>query len=151
MCRCVLPYEIFVRTENAPDKLIIKIRGYKMKKNLQIMLMCAAFAVIFGCAATGNAQMVGGYKAAPVDDAGVVAAAEFAVMDHSEKNEVSLEIVSIQKAERQVVQGMNYRLCVEVKVVEEGNDETQFVLVGVYQDLKRNYKLTKWEPDACGN
>lgn len=121
-----------------------------MKKNLQIMMMFAALAVFFGCATSISAQMVGGFKAAPVDDAGVVAAADFAVMNYTEKNEVSLEIVSIQKAERQVVQGMNYRICVEVKAAEEGNDETQFVQVVVYQDLKRNYKLTKWEPDACG-
>ena len=124
-----------------------------MKKNLQIMMVFTAFAVFFGCAATGFAQskppMVGGYKTVSVKDAGVVAAAEFAVSDYSEKNEVSLEIVEIQKAERQVVQGMNYRMCVEVKVVEEDNDETQFVLVTVHQNLKRAYKLGSWKPDAC--
>ena len=122
-----------------------------MKKNLQIMMFFAAFAVIFACADTSFAQMVGGYKAAPVEDAQVVAAAEFAVSDHSEKNEVSLIVVDIQKAERQVVQGMNYRLCVEVGLADEGNEgETQFVLMTVYQDLKRNYKVTSWKPDGCG-
>ena len=112
--------------------------------------MFAAFAVFFACVTAASAQKVGGYKSIDVDDAGAVAAAEFAVSDHSEKNEVSLEVVSIQKAERQVVAGSNYRLCVEVKVVEEGNDDTQFVEVVVYQDLKKNYKLTSWKPDACG-
>ena len=63
---------------------------------------------------------------------------------------MSLEIVSIQKAERRVVQGADYRMYVEVKVIEEDNDETQFVLVTVYQNLKRVYKLTGWKPDACG-
>ncbi len=117
------------------------------------MMMFAACAVFFACATTNFAQtkppMVGGYKAVSVTDAGVVAAADFAVSDHSEKNEVSLEVVSIQKAERQVVQGMNYRICVEVKVVEEGNDETQFVQVVVYQNLKKVYKLSSWKPDGC--
>jgi hypothetical protein len=121
-----------------------------MKNKLQITLMCAVFAVFFACVTAVSAQKVGGYKEVAIDDAAVVAAAEFAVGDHSEKNEVSLEIVSIQKAERQVVQGANYRLCIQVKVVEEGNDDTQFVQAVVYQDLKRVYKLTSWKPDACG-
>ena len=123
-----------------------------MKKNLQITMMCAAFAVLFACAGTSFAQppRVGGYKSAPVDDAGVVAAANFAVSDHSQKNDVSLEIVAIKKAERQVVQGTNYRMCVEVKATGEGSDDTQFVEVVVYQDLKRAYKVTGWKPDACG-
>lgn len=124
-----------------------------MKKNLQLMMMFAAFVVFFAGGATSFAQqppMVGGYKAVSVNDAGVVAAAKFAVSEHSKNNEVSLKIVSIQKAERQVVQGMNYRICVEVGVVEEDNDETQFVQVLVYQDLKKVYKLNAWKPDACG-
>lgn len=112
-------------------------------------MMFAALAVLFVCATAVSAQKVGGYKDAAVDDAGVIAAAEFAVSDHSEKNEVSLEIVQIVKAERQIVAGTNYRLCVEVKVVEEGNDDTQFVQAVVYQDLKKVYKLTSWKPDAC--
>src|SRR4051812_8254511 len=121
-----------------------------MKIKLQIVMMIAAFGVFLSCASASFAQTVGGYKAAPVDDAAVVAAAEFAVSDHSEKNDVSLVVVSILKAERQVVQGTNFRLCIQVKVAEEGNDETQNVLVVVYQDLKRVYKLTSWKPDACG-
>lgn len=113
-------------------------------------MMCAVFAVFFACVTAVSAQKVGGYREAAVDDEGVVAAAEFAVGERSEKNEVSLEIVSIHKAERQVVQGTNYRLCIEVKVVEEGNDDTQFVQAVVYQDLKRVYKLSSWKPDECG-
>jgi hypothetical protein len=122
-----------------------------MKKNLPLMMALAAFTLFFA-ATTAFAQVpkVGGYKAAKVDDAAVVAAAEFAVTEHSEKNEVSLEIVDIQKAERQVVQGTNFRLCIEVRVAEEDNEETQFVLATVYQNLKRVYKLTSWKPDACG-
>ena len=114
-------------------------------------MMFAAIAVFFACATVSFGQIkVGGYKAASVQDAGVVAAAEFAVSDFSQKNDVSYEIVNIQKAEYQVVQGMNYRICIEIGVTEEGNDETQFVLVQVYQDLKKNYKLTSWKADACG-
>jgi hypothetical protein len=125
-----------------------------MKKNLQIMMMFAAFGVFFGCALTGYAQkkpiILGGYKTVAVTDAGVEEAAEFAVSQHSQNNEASLEIVSIRKAERQIVQGLNYRMCVEVKVAEEDNDETQFVLAVVYRNLKKEFKLVSWKPDACG-
>ena len=118
----------------------------KIKFLILTALILAVASISF---AQTNTPVVGGYKAVSVKDAGVVAAAEFAVSDHSEKNEVSLEIVAIQKAERQVVGGVNYRICVEVKVAEEGNDETQFVLVTVFQNLKRAYKLSSWKPDAC--
>ena len=122
-----------------------------MKKNLQIMMMFAVCAVLFACASTGFAQMprVGGFKAAAVDDPAVVAAAKFAVSDHAQKNEVSLKLVQIHKAERQTVQGAIYRLCIEVGLNDEDNEETQYVLVQVSQDLKRVYKLTAWKPDGC--
>lgn len=127
----------------------------KMKKNIRFMMLCAACAVFFGSAIVNFAQVkppvVGGYKTVSVDDAAVAAAAEFAVSDHSQKNEVSLEVVSISKAERQIVQGTNYRLCIEVKVVEEGNDETQFVLAVVYQNLKKAYTLKSWKADGCAS
>lgn len=125
-----------------------------MRKNLQIIMMFAVFGVVFGCATTSYAQkkpiILGGYKEVDVSDAGVQEAAEFAVSDHSQKNDVSLEIVSIEKAERQVVQGTNYRMCIEVKATEEGNDDTQFVLAVVYQNLKKEFALKSWKPDGCG-
>ncbi len=124
-----------------------------MKKNLQIMMMFIVFGVVLSCAVTSYAQkkplMLGGYKEVPVTDAGVADAADFAVGEHSEKNEVSLEIVSIEKAERQVVQGTNYRMCIEVKITDEEEGETQFVKVVVYRSLKKEFKLTSWEPDGC--
>ena len=117
------------------------------------MMIFAAFGVLFGCAVTSYAQkkplIVGGYKTVAVTDAAVEEAAEFAVSEHSQKNDVSLEIVSIEKAEQQAVQGKNYRMCIEVKVTEEDNDETQFVLAVVYKNLKGEFKLTSWKPDGC--
>ena len=122
-----------------------------MKRILQLTMLCAAVAVF---AATDFAQKkppVGGYKTVSVEDATVVEAAEFAVGEHSQKNDVSLELVRIEKAERQIVQGANYRLCIEVKATEqEDGDETQFVLAVVYQNLKREFSLTDWKPDGCG-
>lgn len=117
-------------------------------------MMLAAFGIIFCFGAANNfAQkpvIVGGYQSVAVTDAGVKKAAQFAVSDHSQKNEVSLKIVRIKKAERQVVAGTNYRMCVEVKVVEEGNPDTQFVQIVVYKNLKNVQSVTSWEADACG-
>ncbi|MBK9437062.1 MAG: hypothetical protein IPN51_03580, partial [Chloracidobacterium sp.] len=49
-------------------------------------------------------------------DAGAVAAADFAIEAQSEKTEKEYTLEDIVKAERQVVQGSNYRLCLKVSV-----------------------------------
>lgn len=71
-------------------------------------------------AVSANAQMVGGYKSIASDDAGAQAAAEFAVDAQSTKSGKTIELDWISKAERQVVQGSNYRLC--MKVNSEGGE-----------------------------
>ena len=115
--------------------------------------MLMLFAVVFGCAVTSYAQkrpvITGGFKAIAVTDAAVQEAAEFAVSDHSEKNEVSLEIVSIEKAERQSVAGTNFRMCIEVKIVDEEDGDTQMVLVTVNRNLKGEFKILSWKADGC--
>ena len=107
--------------------------------------MMAMFAV------TANAQIVGGYKAIAADDAGAQAAAEFAVSAEAAKTSRSIELVSVHKAERQVVAGSNYRLC--LKITSQGEDGeadvTHFVQAVVYQNLKREYKLTSWTKSDC--
>ena len=116
-------------------------------------MLFGLFAVIFGCATADYAQtrpIVGGYKTVSVTDAVVAEAADFAVGDYSQKNDVSLEIVSIEKAERQAVQGTNYRLCIEVKITGEDDGDTQFVQATVFQNLKKEFTLKSWDADACG-
>lgn len=124
-----------------------------MTKNLKMLLMCATFAVLMSCASAGFAQqtkvpMVGGFKAAPVNDAGAVAAANFAIKEYADVFETPLTLSAVQKAERQVVQGTNYRLCLEV--ASEESEELLFIQVIVYQSLQRAYRLSKWRPNACG-
>ncbi len=125
-----------------------------MKTNLRLSAVFAALALILACATIDFAQkrppITGGYKEVPASDAAVKEAAEFAVGEHSQNNDVSLEIVSIEKAERQTVQGANYRMCIEVKATEsEDGDDTQFVLAVVYINLKKDFTLTSWKPDGC--
>lgn len=107
------------------------------------------FAVLLSFGIIANAQRVlGGYKFAAVDDERVVAAAEFAVSNRVENNteQEGLELVSVDKAEMQTVGGINYRLCLTVGL----EDETQQVLVVVYQNLKKEYSLRSWIVKDCG-
>ena len=129
----------------------INLKQKNMKNNLRIGLVFIAIGLIFGCASASFAQAprVGGYKTVSVEDEYVKAAADFAVKEYSEKNDESLKVFVIIKAERQVVQGSNYRLCIEVTDADGESDETRFAKVVVYQDLKRAYKLTSWEFADC--
>ncbi len=110
--------------------------------------MLSAFAVILMFASASFAQMVGGYKVISKSDAAAVAAADFAIETQSEKSEKSYELTDLVKAERQVVQGSNYRLCMEVSA--DGSD-TFYVQAVVYVDLKGNKKLSSWADSTCGD
>ena len=118
-----------------------------MKTNKHSAILLSVFAVVLTFTSASFAQMVGGYKAVAKTDPGAVAAAEFAVETQSGKTEKSYELAEIVKAERQVVQGSNYRLCLEVSA--DGSD-TFYVQAVVYVDLKGNRKLTSWADSTCG-
>jgi hypothetical protein len=125
-----------------------------MKKSLQVVLVLVALGVALGCTIVGFGQgrpIVGGYKVVATDDPGVQAAAEFAVSEQKKKQDGPLSLVSIEHAERQVVAGMNYRLCLKVKAADEDDagEETQDVKVVVYQSLQREYSLKSWEEASC--
>jgi hypothetical protein len=128
----------------------------KMKKSLQVLMVLAALGITFGCAAVGLGQgrvpMVGGYKKVATTDPGVVAAAEFAVSAKKEQQDGPLSLVSIEKAERQVVAGTNYRLCLKVKAADEtdAGEETQDIQVVVFRSLQNKYELKSWEEANCG-
>lgn len=124
-----------------------------MKTNIRIFMIMTALGVVFMCAsgvfAQINLPMVGGFKAASVKDAKVVEAADFAISQVVEKSEMGVELVSIEKAEYQVVQGMNYRLCMQINVfesiaaMEDGADgDAGFVSALVYRNLKGVFSLT---------
>ena len=121
-----------------------------MRKSLRGALCAVVLGVAFGCAVVVTAQQVGGYRAADKDDPEVVAAAEFAVGARGEQEGNALALVSVERAEIQVVAGRNYRLCMEVRA--EGDDEeSQYVLAVVYQNLQRQYSLKSWEESNCAD
>jgi hypothetical protein len=117
-----------------------------MKKNIigGAVLLTAVLILVSG--AFGQV-ITGGYKAVSTDDAGVTGAADFAVSKRAETNseQEDLALDSIDKAERQVVAGTNYRLCLTVSI----GDESQQVQTVVYESLKQEYKLTSWTVADC--
>jgi hypothetical protein len=124
-----------------------------MKKSLQIVIVLVALGVAFGCAIVSLGQgrpIVGGYKEVATDDPEVQAAAEFAVSEQKKTHDdAPLSLVSIEHAERQVVAGMNYRLCLKVKAGDEDDAEPQAVKVVVFKSLKQEYSLKSWDEEDC--
>jgi cystatin-C len=125
-----------------------------MKKSLRAVTALVALSVVFSCVIVGLAQtrpIVGGYKPVAKDDAGVLEAAEHALSERGEKESVSLKLVSVERAERQVVAGTNYRLCLRVGIDDEADDsdETQDVKVVVFRSLQNEYSLKSWEVADC--
>ena len=124
-----------------------------MKSALRAALAISAFAVILTIASSINAQAprVGGLKVVAVNDDTVVAAAEFAAEAQAEKTDSPIELIRVIKAERQIVQGSIYRLCVEVWAsgAEDEPDVKTKVRATVYHDLKGNFKLNGWVEENC--
>lgn len=118
-----------------------------MKKSLRAALVLVALSIALGFTAAGLAQQVGGYKKVATDDEGVVSAADFAIGEQSQSQGVTIKLVSIEGAERQVVAGINYRLC--LKVEAEGADAPQEVKTVVYRNLQNEYSLKSWEDGGC--
>lgn len=102
---------------------------------------------------SASAQRVGGYKSIAASDAMANEAADFAVATRSEKTEKSIELLSLHKAERQTVQGANFRLCLQVNPEGADGEEDAIVFVQavVYVDLKRNKRLISWTISDCGD
>jgi hypothetical protein len=124
-----------------------------MKAGLRGASLFFAFATVLAFASSGMAQRVGGYKEISKTDAGALAAARFAVSAQAEKKSATIELVAVEHAERQVVAGTNYRLCLTITTSGEKNeaDVKITVKVVVYQNLKGEYKLTSWEEDDCAD
>jgi hypothetical protein len=120
-----------------------------MKRSSRARLIAVLF-VLFSVVVV-MAQKTGGYREIDKADEVAVAAAEFAVKDQSEKKELTYKLVSVEKAETQVVAGINYRLCLKVSSQKQGDDNetTEFVRVIVFRSLQKEYSLTSWTEEEC--
>ena len=115
-----------------------------MKNNL--MKTAALLAALVGAAVCPAQQMVCNYRAAAKTDKTVVGAANFAVKARGEAQKTpALKLVAVERAERQVVAGTNYRLCLSVK---SGSANAQATAV-VYQNLQNQFELSEWTNGNC--
>lgn len=89
--------------------------------------------------------VAGGYQEASKTDREIMSAAKFAIRKERRNEGVPLSLITIERAETQVVAGINYKLCLRVKV----NGVTQDATAIVYKDLEQNYALSGWETTAC--
>jgi len=123
-----------------------------MRNSLRGITILIALSVIVSSVAVGFAQRVGGYKEVAKDSPEVEAAAEFAVKEQGRKQEMTYKLVSIEHAESQTVAGINYRLCLKVGYHKEDDDvdTTEFVRTVVYRNLQKEYSLTSWAQENCG-
>ncbi len=119
-----------------------------MKKSLYLATVLVALGIVLTSVGFGQGVILGGYKVIDATDQGAVAAADFAIKAQSEKDEMEYELGGIAKAERQVVGGTNYRLCMDINA--NGGDGS-YVQAVVYVDFKKNYKLTSWVASNCGD
>lgn len=110
-------------------------------------LIKVLFAVALFVSATTpqlTAQTVGGFKAVETDDERVWEAAERAVairMANNPEGEETISLVNVLSAERQVVQGLKYRIKMHVLI----NDYDMEVTVVIFQSLKREFTLMSWQ------
>lgn len=84
-----------------------------------------------------SAQIPGGFGGVSVKDPDALAAAKFAVTAHDPK----LTFEAIEKVQRQVVAGLNYRLT--VKVTENGKARSADAVV--WKKLDGTHQLTSWK------
>lgn len=118
--------------------------------NVFIAALVALFFV--GSAIAQQRPILGGYKPEKVDNAQVKDAADFAVTAENKRSEKEIELISIVKAEYQMVQGKNIRMCLKVNIEgAEGQDAAEVSVKAIVNfDLKGNKKLLSWEASDCG-
>ncbi len=96
--------------------------------------------------ALAEGPMPGGWRAADIADSEVLAAADFAVKEVEKalwREEGALSLISILRAELQIVAGVNYRL--RLRVQSDGKAKTLEAIVW-WQAWNRDapYRLTSW-------
>lgn len=123
----------------------------KIKLNIFLSLLVVIFAgAVAGFAQEDDEPFAGGYIKASVTDKQVIEAAKFALKKRSYSTKTTINLLSIKKAQTQVVAGSNYKICLHIRYRRraKGRDE-QFVEVVVYRNLKKVYALTSWTVKNC--
>lgn len=122
----------------------MNLMSLQPRKSRRVVMSATVLSLLFCYAAVafaGQEPIAGGYGEASVTDREVISAAKYAVRAESRKKRKRISLISIRRAEVQVVAGLNYRLELRVRV---GGTERDVRAV-VYKNLKRRYSLTSWE------
>ncbi len=117
---------------------------FAMKKSIQRLFGIGILAVAFGAATVCYGQITGGYGDTSTTNPNVVAASNFAVKQGAKKSKIKVTLVKIEKARIQIVAGLNYEVCLEVRVKRGRKFVTEYAKAVVYKDLQNRYSLTTW-------
>jgi len=90
---------------------------------------------------------LGAYTLIDPAAAEVRAAAEYALSERAAQTGTALALRRVSRAERQVVAGLNFRLCLEVTISEKPEE----VQVIVYRNLQQRFSLAQWSSTECGS
>ncbi len=118
-----------------------------MIMRFQIAAVFAAF--LFGTSTLCLAQddiIIGGFGKASTTDEQVGKAANFAVLTQNQRDKnTTFKLVSILKADQQVVAGMNYRMCLSLSTA----GKSQQASATVFRNLKNQFSLSAWKVGTC--
>ena len=94
-----------------------------------------------------NSSVAGGYSGVKINDPDVKAAAEFALAEQGRRDGVDLSLMEIVQAQRQVVAGLNYKMCLRAR----SGSATRTAVVVIYKNLQQQYSLTsfQWASASC--
>lgn len=115
----------------------------KKQRILKLTILFAAFFAVTAGVSDAKAQMTGAYGTVSTSSRDVRRAANFAIA--SRRANVRPKLVRIVKAEQQVVAGLNYRICMDVR----RRRHTERVTAVVYRDLRGRYSMTSWDLGRC--
>jgi uncharacterized protein YbbC (DUF1343 family) len=104
--------------------------------------------VLFSSLAAAQ-QITGGFGNANIKDPQVIAAAKYALETKNtamnRNGNRAFELLEIENAQVQVVAGLNYRVCIKVKLGSIVRSADTLV----YQNLQRQYSLSNWTWGKC--
>jgi Aspartic acid proteinase inhibitor len=118
-----------------------------LKSTLSIFLLvfcCLVFSAN-NVPAQDEGPITGAYGRVNKNDAQVKASAKFAVKARAKSTKRSITLISISKAEQQVVSGMNYKVCMKVR---DGR-RTRWATAVVYRHWGGTRQLSSWDWGAC--
>ena len=120
-----------------------------MRRNILIATIFSTLIALSGNVLSAvRAQeppLAGAYRQVSTTDREVITAARFAVRRKQQRRRARISLVSIERAEAQVVAGTNYRLCLRVR---QGNRTSEVTAI-VYKNLTRRYSLSSWAETSC--